>query len=112
MKSLVGSHQWSLPSGVARCTVAISIVLISDAPSESVNHCHSILGRIFNFVLSNDARNVSVRSHSWIAAGAEPNTHHFYVTDNLMGVVKWIETQEDIVLTQKTRPGMQEQVRS
>jgi hypothetical protein len=55
---------------------------------------------------------VSVRSHSWIAAGAEPNAHQFYVTNNLMGVVEWIETQEDIALTQKTRPGMQEQVRS
>jgi hypothetical protein len=62
-----GSLQWSCHNGVTRCTVAISIVLISDAPSESSNHCRSILGKISNFVPGNGARNVSVGSHSWIA---------------------------------------------
>jgi len=47
-----------------------------------------------------------------LLAGAELNAHQFYVTNNLMGVIEWIETQEDIALTQKTGPGMQEQVRS
>jgi hypothetical protein len=28
---------------------------------------------------------VGVGSHSWIAAGAEPDAHQFYVTNNLMG---------------------------
>jgi hypothetical protein len=51
-----------------------------DAPSESEAQCHSILGKIFNFVPNNGARNVSVRSHSWIAAGVEPDAHQFYVT--------------------------------
>jgi hypothetical protein len=62
-----GSLQWSRHNGVARCTVAISVVLISDAPSESANRCRSIPGKIFNFVPGNGARNVSVGSHSWIA---------------------------------------------
>jgi hypothetical protein len=74
------SLPWSRHNGVAKCTVAILIVLISDAPSESANHCHSILGKIFNFVPGNGARNVSVGSHSSIAVGAEPDTHQFNVT--------------------------------
>jgi hypothetical protein len=77
--------QWSRHSGVARCTVAILIILISDAPSESVNHCRSIPGKIFNFVPGNGARNVSVRSHSWIAAGAEPDAHQFLCHDSFNG---------------------------
>jgi hypothetical protein len=56
-----------------------------DAPSELEAQCHSIPGKIFNFVPGNGARNVSVRSHSWIAAGEEPDAHHFYVTIFLMG---------------------------
>jgi hypothetical protein len=55
-----------------------------DAPSESEAQCRSIPGKIFNFVPGNGARNVSVRSHSWIATGAEPNAHQFYVTISLM----------------------------
>jgi hypothetical protein len=51
--------------------------LISDAPSELEAQCHSISGKIFNFVPGNDTRNVSVRSHSWIVVGTEPDTHHF-----------------------------------
>jgi hypothetical protein len=62
-----GSSQWSRQNGVARCTVEISIVLISDSPSESADHCRSIPGKIFNFVPDNGAGNVSVRSHSWIS---------------------------------------------
>jgi hypothetical protein len=55
-----GVAQRSHVSGVARCTLEILIVLIYDAPSELVNRCHSIPGKIFNFVPGNDARNVSV----------------------------------------------------
>jgi hypothetical protein len=78
-----------------------------DAPSESEAQCRSIPGKIFNFVPGNGARNVGVRSHSWIAAGAEPDAHQFYVTNNLMGgVVEWIETQKSMALTQETRSGM------
>jgi hypothetical protein len=40
-----------------------------DAPSELEPQCHSIPGKIFNFVPDNDARNVCVRSHSWIVVG-------------------------------------------
>jgi hypothetical protein len=40
-----------------------------DAPSESEAQCHSIPGKIFNFVPGNGTINVSVRIHSWIAAG-------------------------------------------
>jgi hypothetical protein len=49
---------------------------------------------------------VGVGSHSWIAAGAEPDAHQFYVTICFKEVIKWIETQEDIALTQKTGLGM------
>jgi hypothetical protein len=79
-----GSPQWIHHNEVARCTVEILIILISDAPSESVNRCRSILGKIFNFVPSNDAGNVSIRSHSWIVAGAEPDAHQFNVMFCLM----------------------------
>jgi hypothetical protein len=48
-----------------------------DAPSELEAQCHSILGNIFNFDPGNGARNVGDRSHSWIAAGAEPDAHQF-----------------------------------
>jgi len=51
--------------------------MIFDAPSESVNRCCSIPGKIFNFVPGNGARNVGDGSHPWIAAGAEPDTHQF-----------------------------------
>jgi hypothetical protein len=49
---------------------------------------------------------VGVGSHSWIAAGAEPDTHQFYVTICFKGVIGWIETQENIARTQKTGLGM------
>jgi hypothetical protein len=77
-----------------------------DAPSESEGQCRSISGKIFNFVPGNGARNVGVGSHSWIAAGAEPDAHQFYVMICFKGVIEWIETQEDIALTQKTGLGM------
>jgi hypothetical protein len=51
-----------------------------DAPSEAEAQCRSIPGKIFNFVPGNDTRNVGDESHSWIAAGAEPDAHQFYVT--------------------------------
>jgi hypothetical protein len=56
-----------------------------DAPSESEAQCRSILGKIFNFVPDNGAKNVGNGSHSWIAAGAEPNDHQLYVTVVLNG---------------------------
>jgi len=57
--------------------------LMPKAPSELEAQWCSILGKIFNFVPGNGARNVSVRSHSWIVAGAEPDAHQFYVTIGL-----------------------------
>jgi hypothetical protein len=63
-----------------RCTVAIFKGSDTDAPSESEAQCRSISGKIFNFVPGNGARNVGDGSHSWIAAGAEPDAHQFYVT--------------------------------
>jgi hypothetical protein len=36
-----GSPLRSRHNGVARCTTTILIILISDAPPESANHCHS-----------------------------------------------------------------------
>jgi hypothetical protein len=83
-----------------------SKALMPNAPLESKAQCHSILGKIFNFVPGNGIRNVGVGSHSWIVVGAEPDTHQFYVTICFKGVIEWIETQEDISLTQKTGLGM------
>jgi hypothetical protein len=60
------------------------------------------LGKIFNFVPGNGTINVGIGSHSWIAAGVEPDAHQFYVTICFKGVIGWIETQENIAQTQKT----------
>jgi hypothetical protein len=49
-----------------------SMVLISDAPSESEARCHSTQGNVFNSFPDNDARNVSTRSHLQIAGKASP----------------------------------------
>jgi hypothetical protein len=73
-----------------------------DAPSESEAQCRSIPGKIFNFVPGNGARNVSIRSHPWIAAGAEPDAHQFmsrFVYKR--GVIEWKLTQNNVVLTPK-----------
>jgi hypothetical protein len=40
-----------------------------NAPSESEARCRSIPGKIFNFIPDNGTRDVSIKSHSWIAAG-------------------------------------------
>jgi hypothetical protein len=58
---------------------------MSDAPSESEAQCRSAQGKSSTSVPGNGARNVGDGSHSWIAAGAEPDAHHFYVTIVLMG---------------------------
>jgi hypothetical protein len=60
-----------------------------DAPSESEAQCRSILGKIFNFIPNNGARNVSDGSHSWIAAGAEPDAHQFMSRFVYKGVIEW-----------------------
>jgi hypothetical protein len=95
-----GSFQWSRHNGVARCTTTISIVLISDAPSESANRCRSIPGKIFNFVPGNGAINVGDGSHSWIASRSRARRpsvlcHGLFID----GVTEWKPTQNDIVPT-------------
>jgi hypothetical protein len=40
-----------------------------DAPSKSEARCPLIPGKIFKFVPGNNAKNVGVKSHSWIVAG-------------------------------------------
>jgi hypothetical protein len=54
-----------------------------DAPSELETQCHSIPGKIFNFVLDNDTINVITKSHSWIAAGVTMIPISLYVTGSL-----------------------------
>jgi hypothetical protein len=73
-----------------------------DAPSESEAQCHSIPGKIFNFIPGN----VSDGSHSWIAAGAEPDAHQFMSRFVYKGVIEWKQTRNNIVLTPETRSGM------
>jgi len=75
-----GSLQWSHHNGFARCTVAISIVLICDAPSESVNRCHSIPGNIQLRSPATAPEMLELEVTPGLLAGAEPNTHQFYVT--------------------------------
>jgi hypothetical protein len=60
------SRQWS--RGV-QVQMQSSMVLISDAPSESEARCHSTQGKVFNSFPGNDAMNVSTESHPQIAGG-------------------------------------------
>jgi hypothetical protein len=60
-----------------------------DAPSKSETQCYSILGKIFKFVPGNSAINVGIRSHSSIAAEAEPNAHQFKCHDLLIKGDEW-----------------------
>jgi hypothetical protein len=83
-----------------------SKALIPDAPSETRVQFRSILGKIFNFVPGNGARNVSVRSHSWIARRSRAQRPSVLCHDLFNGVIKWIKTQDGIALTQETGPGM------
>jgi hypothetical protein len=69
-------------------------------------------GKIFNFLPGNGARNVGDGSHSWIAAGAEPDAHQFmsrfvYKRGDQMEV-----NSERYGFNSETRPGMHGQVRS
>jgi hypothetical protein len=66
-----------------------------------LNLCRSIPGKIFNFVPGNGARNVGAEVTPGLLAGAEPDAHQFNVTICLKGVIKWKETQNNIVSTQK-----------
>jgi len=50
--------QWSI-----QVRAQYSMVMIPDAPSESEAHCRSPREDIFTFILGNDARNFSTRSH-------------------------------------------------
>jgi hypothetical protein len=77
------------------------MVLISDAPSESEDRCHSIPGKIFNFIPDSGARNVSTGSHLWIAAEVSPVPISLYVTMNKFKSGQMGIDQENIVLTQK-----------
>jgi hypothetical protein len=107
-----GSLQWSRHNGVAKRTVAISIVLISDAPSESVDRCRSILGKIFNFVPGDGARNVGNGSHPWIANRRRARRPSFLCHSGFLWVIKWTETQGDVTLTQRLGPACMKQRRS
>jgi hypothetical protein len=73
--------------------------------------CRSIPGKIFNFVPGNGARNVGVRSHSWIAAGVEPTPislcHDLFIKGDQME-----ENSEQYRSNSETRPDMHKQVRS
>jgi hypothetical protein len=51
-------------------------------------------------------RDVSVRSHSWIACKSRAQRPSVLCHDLFNGVIEWIRTQEDIALTQETGPGM------
>jgi hypothetical protein len=100
-----GSPLRSRHNGVARCTTTILIILISDAPPESANQSFCPV-KIFNFVPSNDARNVGDGSHSWIASrrrARRPSVlcHSLFIH----GVTEWKPTKR-YHSNSKTRPGM------
>jgi hypothetical protein len=72
--------QWSRHSGVARCTVAILIILISDAPSESVDRCRSAQGKSSTSSPATAPEMLATEVTPGLLAGAEPDAHQFYVT--------------------------------
>jgi hypothetical protein len=72
--------QWSRHSGVARCTVAILIILISDAPSESVNRCRSAQGKYSTSSPATAPEMLASEVTPGLLAGAEPEAHQFNVT--------------------------------
>jgi hypothetical protein len=82
-----------------------------DAPSESEAQCRSIPGKIFDFIPGNNARNVSVRSHSWIAAGVSlmpiSLCHNLFIKGDQLE-----EDSEQYRFNSETRPGMHKQMRS
>jgi hypothetical protein len=82
-----------------------------DAPSESEARCCSIPGKIFNFIPGSNARNVSVRSHSWIAAGVSLTPislcHDLFIKGDQME-----ENSEQYRSNSETRLDMHKQVRS
>jgi hypothetical protein len=80
--------------GVSRCKLQYSMVLISDAPSESEALCHSPREDIFTFVPSNHAKNVSTRSHLLIVGEVSPVPISLYVTINGFKEFKWVQTRE------------------
>jgi hypothetical protein len=41
-----------------------------------------------------------------LLAGAEPDAHQFLCHGLFNGVIRWVETQENIALTRETGPGM------
>jgi hypothetical protein len=82
------------------------MVLISDAPSESEALCRSTQGKVFNSFPDNDARNVSTRSHLQIAEKVSPVPIRVYMSQVDFKEVKWAQTQDYIVLTQKTGTNM------
>jgi hypothetical protein len=47
---IVESNQWSRLNGIAKCRLQSSMVLMSDAPSESEFIFHSILGKSLQFI--------------------------------------------------------------
>jgi hypothetical protein len=65
----VESTQWS-----HQLKMKSSMVLISDAPSESEARCLSTQGKVFNVFPDNGARNVSTRCHLQIALKVSPVT--------------------------------------
>jgi hypothetical protein len=81
------------------------MVLISNAPSESKALCRSPREDIFTFVPDNDARNVSTRSHPLIVERVSPVPIRVYMSQ--VGFIRgqWAQTQDNIVLTQKTGTG-------
>jgi hypothetical protein len=54
----------------------------------------------------NDNNQSSNRSHSWIACRSRAQRPSVLCHDLFNGVIEWIETQEDIALTQETGPGV------
>jgi hypothetical protein len=72
--------QWSRHNGVARCIVAISIVLISNAPSESADRCRSIRGKYSTSSPATAPEMLSSEVTPGSLAEAEPDAHQFYVT--------------------------------
>jgi hypothetical protein len=75
-----GSPLRSRHNGVARCTTTILIILISDAPLESANHCHSAQGKSSTLSPAMMPEMLAMEVTPGLLAGEEPDAHQFYVT--------------------------------
>jgi hypothetical protein len=103
-----GSPQRSHHNGFTRCRVAILIVLISDAPLESVDCCRSAQGKPSTSSQATVPEMLATKVTPGLLMGAETDAHQFCVTV----VYRWGDRMEanskQYRFNPETRLGMHE----